>query len=76
MSVPTLVPIVEEGERQTLLQVREFLGLSPDGAALLYRVDDLEAIRQNALEIATADGVPLGRIAVPRGATPTWRFFW
>jgi hypothetical protein len=60
------------GRRETLLRVREFLGLSPDGLALLYRVDDLEAIRRNALEIANADGAPLGRIVVPRGSTPTW----
>ncbi len=60
------------GRRETLLRVREFLGLSPDGMALLYRADDLEAIRRNALEIATARGAPLGRIIVPRGATPAW----
>lgn len=63
---------LQGASRETVLRVREFLGLSPDGLALLYRPDDLEAIRNNALEIATAGGEPLFRIAVAGGTTPTW----
>ncbi|HSG82631.1 MAG TPA: hypothetical protein VLC48_10295 [Gemmatimonadota bacterium] len=63
---------VRGGSRATVMETGEYLGLAPDGVSILHRPNDFEAIRVGALEIASRNGEPLLRIAVPRGVSPTW----
>jgi dipeptidyl aminopeptidase/acylaminoacyl peptidase len=58
--------------RETIAEASEFLGLAPDGLSILYRTNDLDALINNALEVANTNGQPLLRIAVPGGAVPSW----
>jgi hypothetical protein len=63
---------VRDGSRAAVMETGEYLGLAPDGTSILHRPDDFDAIRENALEVASRDGEPLLRVAVPRGVTPAW----
>ncbi len=63
---------IRDAARTTVSETREFLGLAPDGRSLLLRPDEPEANGDHTLEIVTADGAPLLRVAVPRGPAPTW----
>jgi hypothetical protein len=68
---------VADGAAVAVLAVGEFLGLSPDGAYLMYRPAGpnpcgLVYGACQIVELATAAGEPVVRLALPAGAAPRW----
>jgi TolB protein len=59
------------GDPQALLTVRDFLGVSPDGRFLAYFPADVDPADQRVVAIATADGVEVGRFALPHRMHPS-----
>ncbi len=64
---------VRDGARTTVRVTGEFLGLSPDGARLLYRPREKRDTQRDVVETAPlADGFPARLTLLPGTAEPYW----
>ncbi len=59
-----------DGSTETVLQAREYLGLSQDGRTLLYR--PVGADDSRTVETATLDGAHLSTFRLPDGSRAVW----
>ena len=60
------------GTTSKVLDVGEFLGLSPDGSQLAYRPVGSELAEDDLVELASPEGEVLVRLVIPAGPAPRW----
>ena len=55
-----------------VIDVGEYLGLSPDGRLILHRPVDADPEEREVLAITSIERQPIARVRIPAGPAPYW----